>query len=56
MLDSYQDSDAVSAYYAEDAAADETTRIDGVRLDARLGLAVEAMPDGLTTLQLWTVI
>lgn len=55
--DSHQDSHAVAAYYAEDSAAeDEASRVGGLSLDPRLGLAIEALPEGITTQLLWTVI
>lgn len=58
IIEDYQDIHAVAAYYADEDAGDEdeTSRLAKITVDPRLGLAVEGMADGLTTLQLWSVL
>jgi Bardet-Biedl syndrome 5 protein len=69
IIEDQQDTHAVAAYYAE--AADDDGQAEreggagagagvegagGVGFDPRLGLAVEAMAEGITTMQLWSVM
>ena len=62
IVDEQQDAHAVAAYYADESAADAAdggddrgqSNDDKVVYCPRLGLAVQAMPEGLTTHSLWT--
>lgn len=61
IVDEQQDAHALAAYYADESAADAAdgddrgqSNNDKVVYCPRLGLAVQAMPEGLTTHSLWT--
>lgn len=48
---------AVAAYFADAiSGADDEGRFDNIQLDKKLGLAIEALQDGLTLDQLWRVV
>lgn len=58
IVDEQEDSHAIAAYYAADSnLVDDDSRFDRIVFDSRLGLAVEAMADGIITIeQLWRVV
>ena len=60
IIEDQQDVHAVAAYYADESAADaQDDDVGGsskIVFDPRLGLAVEAMAEGLTTQQLWSAL
>lgn len=55
LIEDHEDTHAIAAYYAENIIDDET-RFESIQYDGRLGLAVEALVDGITLEQLWRVI
>ena len=55
ILDEQEDIHAVAAYYAAGVDDDEG-HAQNIRYDSKLGLAIEAMQDGMTLDQLWRVI
>jgi hypothetical protein len=55
LIEDTEDTHAIAAFYADNTLDDET-RYDSIQFDAKLGLAVEAMADGVTLEQLWRVI
>jgi Bardet-Biedl syndrome 5 protein len=54
LLEEQEDSHAVAAYFLD--GVDEVNTAIDIQFDSRLGLAVEAMQEGLTIDQLWRVI
>ena len=54
IVEDQEDSHAVAAYYVE--GADEDDHQHEIHFDSRLGLAVEAMQDGITLDLLWRVV
>lgn len=55
LIEDQEDSHAIAAYYAE-TAIDDDSRFDAIQYEPKLGLAVEALVDGITVEQLWRVI
>ncbi len=55
IIDDLEDTQAVAAYYAQ-SAVDDTSKFDSIQFDPRLGLAVEALGEGITLEQLWRVL
>lgn len=57
IIEEQEDSHAVAAYYAADSnIVDDDSRFDRIVFEPRLGLAVEAMADGISIEQLWRVV
>lgn len=55
LIEESEDTHAIAAYYADGGDDMHGHDID-IQFDDRLGLAIEALPDGLTIEQLWKVI
>jgi hypothetical protein len=55
LVEDQEDPHAIAAYYAESGLDDEH-KFDHIHYDARLGLAVENLADGVSLEQLWRVV
>mmetsp|Transcript_21832 Transcript_21832/g.21124 ORF Transcript_21832/g.21124 Transcript_21832/m.21124 type:complete len:349 (-) Transcript_21832:87-1133(-) len=56
LVEDQEDVHALAAYYAEGGEVEDSNKHDSITYDSRLGLAVEAMQEGVTIESLWKVI
>lgn len=55
LIEEHEDTHAIAAFYSQNGV-DDDNKLDNIQFDPKLGLAVEAMTNGLTLDQLWRVI
>jgi hypothetical protein len=56
VMEEQEDTQAIAAFYAQTGQLEDEHRFEHIQYDAKLGLAVEGLGNGITLEQLWRVI